>query len=234
MSKLVNKEIKELLKKVNVALNDYSQYEIDNGHAWGYKLKLKRNEIECRIYEEIECENCNYVITIPNENITGIKDILKCFINEIYEKEINWRNSCLKSNKGWYSRKHKSINLWLTRGKEDKILEISKQIAERYSNSKRLENEVEHFKVFISRFYYALNMLVPTWKVEDIKETTFKRLNEFNIKNVGISCIDNKLIIMKNSEDANAVLDKFDIQIDSYSNSSMVVNQIVNRLGKVA
>lgn len=233
--RLTDKEIKGLLKKAEEKLNDYEPWEISNGDAWGYVVKLNKNkDIECRIYDEIECENCNYVITIPNENITGIKDILKCFINEIYEKEINWRNSCLKSNKGWYSRKHKSTNLWLERGNEVKALEIAKEIAERYKNSKLLENQVTHFKVFISRLYYALNVLEPKWKLENIKEATFFRCSELGIKNVGISYIEDKLVIMKSNDNATAVLDKFDIEIDSYSNSSMVVNQIVNRLARVA
>lgn len=227
--------MKETLKKIEDCLNDWEEYEIENGDAWGYVLKLNKNkDIELRIYEEIECENCNYSVAIPNENITNIKDILKGFINSIYDQEINWRNSCLRANKGWYSRKHKSTNLWLERGKEDKVLEIAKEISERYKNSKLLENQVEHFKVFISRFYYALNSLVPDWKISDIKEAAFKRLDEFDIKNVGISHIDNKLIIMKSNDDSRYIVDKFDVEIDSYTNISMVVNQIVSRLRKVA
>ncbi len=234
MSKLASKEIKELLKNISEVMNDYEQYEIENGDAWGYVLKLNKNkDIECRIYDEIECENCNYVITIPSD-VTCIKDILKGFINYIYNNEINWRNNCLKSNKGWYSRKHKSTNLWLERGKEDKVLEIAKEISERYKNSKLLENQIEHYKVFISRIYYVLNCLVENWKLEDIKEAAFKRLNEFNINNVGISHIDNKLIIMKSNDDSTYIVDKFDIEIDSYTNVNMIVNQIVLRLRKVA
>lgn len=233
MSKLANKAIKELLMKVSEVMNDYEQYEIENGDAWGYVLKLNQNkDIECRIMDE---EWTEYVITIPSDNVTDIKSVCKGCINFLYENEVNWRQSCLKSNKGYFSRKHKSLNLWLLeRNNEAKALEISKQIAERYKNSKLLENQVEHFKVFISRFYYALNCLVPNYKLEDIKEVTFKRLNEFNINNVGISYIDSKLIIMKNNDSATAVLDKFDIEVDSYSNVNMIVNQIVNRLRKVA
>ncbi|NRT78137.1 hypothetical protein [Clostridium beijerinckii] len=234
MSKLASKEIKELLKNISEVMNDYEQYEIENGDAWGYVLKLNKNkDIELRIYDEIECENCNYVITIPSD-VTCIKDILKGFINYIYNNEINWRNNCLKSNKGWYSRKHMSTNLWLERGKEDKVLEIAREISERYRNSKLIESQIEHYKVFISRLYYVLNCLVENWKIEDIKEAAFKRLNEFNIKNVGISHIDNKLIIMKSSNDSSYITDKFDIEIDSYTNISMAVNQIVSRLRKVA
>lgn len=229
--------MRQTLKKIEVCLNDFNEFEIENGDAYGYVLKLKNNnkDIELRIYDELECESCNYTIAIPNENITGIKDILKGFVNFLYDQEINWRQSCLKSNKGWYSRKHKSLSLWLLeRNKEDKALEIAKQISERYKNSKLLESQVEHYKVFVSRFYYALNCLVPEWKIEDIKEAAFKRLDEFNIRNVGISYIDNKLIVMKSNDGATAVIDKFDIEIDSYSNISQVVNQVVSRLRKVA
>lgn len=225
--------MRQTLKKIEVCLNDFNEFEIENGDAYGYVLKLKNNnkDIELRIYDELECESCNYTIAIPNENITGIKDILKGFVNFLYDQEINWRQSCLKSNKGWYSRKHKSLSLWLLeRNKEDKALEIAKQISERYKNSKLLESQVEHYKVFVSRFYYALNCLVPEWKIEDIKEAAFKRLDEFNIRNVGISYIDNKLIVMKSNDGATAVIDKFDIEIDSYSN----ISQVVSRLRKVA
>lgn len=235
MIKLTNKEIKGLLTDISKVMNDYEQYEIDNGDAWGYVLKLNRNkDIECRIYDEIECESGNYVIAIPSDNISGIKDILKGFINYLYENEINFRNSYLKANKGWYSRKHKSLNTWFERNNRTKIDAIVEDIAERYSTTKRLEAEVEHYKVFISRFYYALNVLVPDWKIEDIKEASLKRCSELNIKNVGVSYIDNKLIIMKSNDDSTYIVDKFDIEIDPYTNISMVVNQIVNRLRKVA
>lgn len=227
--------MKETLKKIEICLNDYNDFEIENGDAWGYVLKLNKNkDIELRIYDEIECESCNYSVAIPNENIAGIKDILKSFVNEIYEKEINWRNSCLKSNKGWYSRKHKSICTWTERENLQKILQITNQIADRYKNSKLLERDIEHFKVFVSRLYYALNCLDKSWKIEDIKEAAIKRCDELNIKNVGISYINSRLIVMKNNNDATAVLDKFDIEIDSYSNVNMIVNQIVSRLRKVA
>ncbi|MFT8349488.1 hypothetical protein [Clostridium saccharoperbutylacetonicum] len=235
MSKLANKEIKERLQNISEVLNDYEIWEIENGEAYFYVLKLnKNNDIECRIYEDEEKQFGNYVITIPADEATDIKSICKGFINYLYDQEINWRNSCLKSNKGWYARKHKSTNLWLERGNEAKVLEIAKEISERYKNSKLLESEVEHFKVFISRFYYSLNCLVPNYKIEDIKEAAFKRLSEFNIRNVGISHIDNKLIIMKSNDDSTYIVDKFDIEIDSYTNISMVVNQIVSRLRKVA
>jgi len=231
MSKLANKEIKELLKNISGVMNDYEQYEIDNGDAWIYKFNLKKNgDVECRIYDE---EWCEYVMAIPND-VTCVKDILKGYVNYIYENEINFRNSYLKANRGWYSRKHKSTNLWLERGNEIKVLEIAKDIAERYSTSKRLENDIAHYKVFISRLYWALNCLDKTWKIEDIKEAAFKRLSEFGISNVGISYIESKLIVMKNNDNATAVIDKFDIEIDSYSNISMVVNQITSRLRKVA
>ncbi|NRY59865.1 hypothetical protein [Clostridium beijerinckii] len=232
MSKLTNKAIKELLMKVSEVMNDYEQYEIENGDAWGYVLKLNPNKnIECRIMDD---EWCEYTMAIPSDNISGVKDILKGFINYLYENEINFRNGYLKANKGWYARKHKSLNTWFERNNRTKIDAIVEDISERYSTTKRLENEVEHYKVFISRLYYVLNCLVPNYKLEDIKEVTFKRLNEFNIKNVGISNIDNKLIVMKSNDDSSYIIDKFDIEIDSYSNVNIIVNQIVSRLRKVA
>lgn len=231
MSKLANKEIKELLKSISEVMNDYEQYEIDNGDAWDYKFNLKKNgDIECRIYDEKWCE---YVMAIPKE-VTCVKDILKGYINFLYENEINFRQSYLKANKGWYSRKHKSLNNWFLKNNRTKIDAIVEDIAERYSTTKHVESDIAHFKVFISRLYWALNCLDKTWKIEDIKEAAFKRCEQFGINNVGISYIDSKLIIMKNNEDATAVLDKFDIEIDSYANISMVVNQITSRLRKVA
>lgn len=232
---LTNKEIKENLKKISEVMNEYSNFEIENGDAWGYVLKLNKNkDIELRIYDEIECESCNYVITIPSDNVTGVKDIIKGCINYLYDQELNWRNNCLKSNKGWYSRKHKSTNLWLERGNEAKVLEIAKEISERYSNSKLLESEVEHYKVFISRLYMALNQLDKTWKLEDIKNKTLDRCQELGINNVGVSYIDYTIIVMRSNADATKIIDKFEIPIDrDFCNIPMTVNMIISRLRKV-
>ncbi|WP_160684747.1 hypothetical protein [Clostridium sp. C2-6-12] len=228
---LTNKEIKELLTDISKVMNDYDQFEIDNGDAWTYKFNLKKNgDIECRIYDG---EWCEYSMAIPKD-VTCVKDVLKGYINFLYENEINFRQSYLKANKGWYSRKHKSLNLHFQKQNQTKIDAIVEDISERYSTTKRLENEVEHYKIFISRLYWALNCIVPSWKIEDIKEAAFKRCEEFGISNVGISYIDNTLIVMKSDDKATKILDKFDIEIDSYSNISMVANQIVSRLRKVA
>ncbi|OOM80476.1 hypothetical protein CLPUN_13310 [Clostridium puniceum] len=228
---LTNKEIKDSLQKILGVMNDYEEYEISNGDAWTYKFNLKKNsDIECRIYDG---EWCEYVMAIPND-VTSVKDILKGYINYLYENEINFRNSYLKANKGWYSRKHKSLNTWFERNNRAKIDAIVEDIAERYSTTKRVESDIAHYKVFISRLYYALNCLDKNWKLEDIKEAAFKRCSELGIKNIRISYIDSRLSVMKNNNNATAVLDKFDIEIDSYSNISMVVNQITSRLRKVA
>lgn len=232
---LTNKEIKELLKEISGVMNDYDQWQISNGDAWGYVLKLNKNkDIEMRIYDEIECESCNYVITIPSDNITEVKDIIKGCINFLYDQELNWRNSCLKGNKGWFSRKHKSINLWLIeRNNEAKALEISKQIAERYSNSKRIESDISHFKVYISRMYFALNCLDKNWKLEDIKNKTLDRCQTLNINNVGISYIDSTIICMRSNDKATKVIDKFEIPVDrDFCNISATVNMITSRLRK--
>lgn len=61
-------------------------------------------------------------------------------------------------------------------------------------------------------------------KKANMKEITFAQCRNWVIVN----------FLMKNNEDATAVLDKFDIEIDSYANISMVVNQITSRLRNVA
>lgn len=225
--------MKETLKKIQDVLNDWEEWEIDNGDAYGYVLKLNKNkDVELRIYDEIECESCNYSVAIPNENITSIKNILKGFINSIYDQEINWRNSCLRANKGWYSRKHKSINLWLSREKEDKVLEISKQIAERYSNSKLLENQVSHYKTFVSHLYYALNTLETDWKLEDIRDKVLKRCQELNIQNVGCTFIKDEIIAYKHAENSD-IISKATYMVDrQYCNIPTAVNEVVKQLSK--
>lgn len=225
--------MRETLKKIQNVLNDWEEWEIENGDAYGYVLKLNKNkDIELRIYDEIECESCNYSVAIPNENITSIKDIVKGFINEIYDKEINWRNSCLRSNKGWYSRKHKSINLWLSRDKEDKVLEISKQIAERYSNSKLLENQVSHYKTFVSHLYYALNVLETDWKLEEIRDKVLKRCQELNIHNVGCSFIKDEIIAYRHAKNSDIIAKATYIVDRQYCNIPTAVNEVVKQLSK--
>ncbi|AQS09664.1 hypothetical protein CLOBY_17950 [Clostridium saccharobutylicum] len=229
--KITNKEIKELLKNISEVMNEYEQYEIENGDAWKYIIKINKNkDIECRIYDG---EWCEYVITIPND-VTDIKSILKGFINYLYENEINNRQSFVKGSDAFNRRKIKSLSNWSSKNNEAKCKAIQEELVSRFNIAKKVKGELEYYKVFVSRFYYALNTLVPNWKIEDIKEATFKRLDEFNIKNVGISYIDNKLIIMKSNDDSTYIVDKFDIEIDSYTNISLTVNKIVNRLRKVA
>lgn len=225
--------MKETLKKIQDVLNDYEEWQIENGDAWGYVLKLNKNkDIELRAYDEIECESCNYSVAIPNENITSIKDILKGFINEIYENEINWRNSCLKSNKGWYSRKHKSIATWTERENMQKIIQITNQIAERYKNSKLLEGQVSHYKTFVSRIFYALNVLETDWKLEEIRDKVLKRCQELNIQNVGCSFVNDEIIAYRHTKNSDTIAKATYIVDRQYCNIPTVVNEVVKQLSK--
>lgn len=226
MKKINNAAIKKLLMEIKGQLNDREQWEIENG-VWTYKLELKKEDIICKIYDE---DNIEYIMQI--EKADNVTDILKGFISYLYENELNHRQAFLKANKGYYSRKHKSLNTWFLRDNRAKIDAIVEDLSERYSISKKVEFEITHYKSFVSDMYSCLNCLEPSWKTADIKESIFKKVEEFNIKNVGVTYIENTIIVMKSDEKAENIIDKFDIVVDSYSNKSAIVNEAINRLRK--
>lgn len=231
MKKLTNKALKDLLTKIENELNNREEFE---GEFWTYKLELKKDEILVKIYDDENCNNdyleCEFSVDMAED----IVSIIKSMINYLYENELNDLNSYVKSTTGYNKRHIRSINLWLERGKQEKVDKLVMELSNRYKVSKNKEFEISKFKDIIKDFYNCMTTLSPLWRIESIKEKVFDRCAELSIKNVGISYIDNKLIIMKSDDKATKILDNFDILIDSYCNISATANTIVNRLAKVA
>jgi len=226
MKKSTNKALKELLEKIEGQLNEREEWELENG-CYLYKLELTKGNIVCNIMDD---DFIKYTMEI--EKADNITDILKGLINYLYENEINNRQAYLKGDKGYFNRKHKSLALWLDRDKQDKVNTIVEDIAKRYKESKSTENEVRHYRGFASGFYYCLNALEPYWKVAEVKEAISAKMQKLDIKNVDISIIQDRIIVDKSDDDAENVVDTFEIVIGSYVNKNTIVNEVIGRLNK--
>lgn len=226
MKKLTNKALKELLEKIEGQLNEREEWELEDGF-YIYKLELTKGNIVCNIMDDdfISC-------TIETQKVDNITDILKGFINYLYENEINNRQAYLRGSKGYFNRKHKSLALWLGRDKRDKVFTIAEEIAKRYKESESNVFEIKHYKGFISQFYSCLDVLEPYWRTIEIKEAIFIKVHELNIKNVHISYIEDRIIIMKSDDKAKNVIDTFEMVIGYYVNKSAIVNEVISRLNK--
>lgn len=228
MKKLTNKALKEIVSKIENELNNKETYQLENG-CWLYKLELKKNEIVVKIFDsEINEYYLQYafVIDIAEDIVT----LIKSMISYLYENEINDKQSYIKSNRGYFNRKHKSLSLWLDRSNKDKVNKLTIDIANRYKVTKKYESEIGTYKSMVTDFYNCMTTLSPSWRMEDLKESIFKKLEQLGIKNVGISYIDNTLYVMQSDDKAEKIINKAEIYVDSYINKNMIVTQVVNRL----
>lgn len=225
MKKLTNKASKELLAKIERQLNYKGEWEIENG-CYQYKLELtKGGKIQCNIMDD------DYTVyTIEIGKADNVTDILKGFISYFYEEEINHRQVHLKGDKGYFNRKHKSLALWLGKGKQDKVNAIVEDMAKRYKESSRTELEIKHYKGFASRFYSCLNELEPYWKVAEVKDAISAKVQKLGVKNVDISSMQDRIIVAKSDDSTKNVVDKFEMVIGSYVNKNAIANQVITRL----
>lgn len=227
MKKLTKKALKELLEKIEGQLNKIEEWELENGY-YIYKFELTKDNIVCNIMDDDDF--IEYTMEI--EKADSIIEILKGLINYLYANEINNRQAYLRGSKGYFNRKHKSLALWLDKDKQDKVNTIVEDIAKRYKESKSTEIEINHYKAFVSQFYSCLYILEPSWRMVEIKDAIFAKMQKLNIKNVSISYIEDRLIIMKLDDKAENVIDTFEIVIDSYGNKSAIINQVIVRLSE--
>ena len=225
MNKINNAAIKKMVKTIEGQLNKHEDYE----EFWSYKLQLKKNEIECKIYDDEDCREdyleYAFVVNIAQDVTT----IIKSCINYIYEWNLNDLQKYVKATAGYNKRHIKSLSCWIEKGKQEKVDKLVRELADRYKTTKSKEFEISKFRDIIKDFYNCMTELSPEWRLESIKEKVFTRCEKLNIKNVGISCRDNKLIVIKHDEEIH---DVFDIVIDGYCNIGQTVSTIVNRLAK--
>jgi len=225
MNKINNAAIKKMVKTIEGQLNKHEDYE----EFWSYKLEAKKDEIVVKIYDDEDCREdyleYAFVVDIAQDVTTLIKSMINC----IYENELNDLQKYVKATAGYNKRHIKSLSCWIEKGKQEKVDKLVRELADRYKTTKSKEFEVSKFKDIIKDLYNCLTELNPTWRLESIKEKVFDRLDKFGIKNVGISCRDNKLIVIKHDEEIH---DVFDIVIDGYCNIGQTVSTIVNRLAK--
>jgi len=225
MSKLTNKEIKELLKKIEVQLNEHEPWDEE---FWIYKLELSKGEITCKIYDD---EWLEYVIKI--EAAKDIINILKGFISFLYDNEINHRNAFIKGTDAYNRRKIKSMSNWSSKGKEDKVKDINEEIIARFNIAKKVKSELEPFKRWVSDFYGVLNILVPYYKSAEIHQAIWKNLKEFNISDVFVTYVNDTVHITIFDNEKEEIKDSFKIIVDSYSNIGMTVNNAINTIRKM-
>lgn len=218
--------VKELVTKIEAQLNNREQWEIENG-VWLYKFEIKNDEIEVRVYDSEIKEiylKYSFAVDIVEDAVT----LLKSMIAYLYDNEINHRQAYLNGDKGYYNRKHKSLALWLDRNKQDRVDVIVQDIAKRYKESNQTEAEITYYKEFVGQFYSCLKVLEPYWKVAEIKDSICEKIKKLNINNVEISCIEDRIVIVKS--DGKNIIDKFEMVIGSYTNKSEIVNQAIGRL----
>lgn len=223
-----NKGLKELLVKIEGQLNKREQWEIENG-VWLYKFNIKKNEIEVKVYDsEIDEDYLFYSFAVDIEE--DAVSLIKSMITYLYSNEVNYRQSYLKGDKGYYNRKHRSLALWLKRGRLDKVQAIGVDIAKRYKESECNDSKVKTYKEFISDFYSCLYELEPNWKIVEVKEAILAKVKELNVKNIYISSIKDKVVVAKLDDTAENIVDKFEVEIEAHSNKNAIANQVITKL----
>lgn len=219
----MNKNIKNTLKDIEEVLNTHEEWEDE---FWTYKLELKKNEIECKIYDDKWLE---YVIKI--EAAKDTIDILKGFINYLYENEINHRQSFVKGSDAFNRRKIKSLSTWSSRDNETKCKDIQEELVSRFNINRHVKSELERYKKWVSDFYSCLNYLCKSWKTKEVKEAIFDKLKQFDIRDVAITYVNDTISIYV-MEDDN-IKDDFSIEVDSYTNKAITVNNAINTIRKM-
>lgn len=217
LTKQQKQEIKRNLEAIEDVLNDYEQYEIENGDAYNYNLTLlHKNILLFKIGAEGE-EFENYVIELEDADIKGI---CKTIIRFLYQTEINYRLDCVKDSKNYNNRKIKSLCLWNKREKTNKVEQINRDLIEHYQKIKQYQNEISIYKRYVSDLYKALWTLVPNFKVDDVSNYVVDRLNKLNINYETIAAGENKIIINGDIE----------IEVNSYARKEEIFNMIRTRL----
>ncbi|MCB2300634.1 hypothetical protein LGL55_10480 [Clostridium tagluense] len=225
MNKLTAKQLKVNLQEIENVINAHEEWEEE---YWTYKLALKKNEIHVNIFDDEWLEE-TFTIEIVEDNI-DVENICKNVINHIYETEINSRQNYVNKTKAFNSRKIKSMSLWLSRNNIEKISKINMELVERYNTTIKMNNTLSTYKSYVSNLYNVMNVLCPTWKIEDIKDYVINRFEYFNVTDVEITITDNKII-------ANYNDNIFSVTIDSFSRRADIFRELHNKvkvLGEVA
>lgn len=100
---------KKELALLQEEFNRKEQYEIDYG-CWLYKLSAKKDYVILKVYDsELDENYLQFTYTVSKEN--DMYKLIKSIINKIYEEEINFKQSYVKSTPSAYKRKIKSLSL---------------------------------------------------------------------------------------------------------------------------
>ncbi|MCB2354356.1 hypothetical protein [Clostridium estertheticum] len=215
-------ETKLDLQAIEDELN--KSYDYTEEGYWTYKLALNKNTIVMNIFDGDEIEE-NYGIEI-NEEKEGIKSLLQDIINFIYENEINHRQNYVNKSKSYYSRKIKSMALWMGREKTEKVNAINIDLVERYNTTTKLKNELDYFKGFTSDFYNALTELCPTWKIEDICEYIDAQFRIYDM-HVGIDINEDSTITVYYLDS------KFTIIVNNFSKRNIIFSDLYEKFNNV-
>ncbi|GCD13148.1 hypothetical protein [Clostridium tagluense] len=127
-----------------------------------YTVVLRKSQDVVRIIFIDEDSKCISFTTDVIEDFTTItmEEILKQLINNIYQEQLNWRNSVIRNWKSFSAQKVKSLTLWLSRGNTDKVDVINLQLVERYKLVEQYKNDVNYYKHFVCALYYIKNNLI--------------------------------------------------------------------------
>lgn len=235
MEKLIIKQIKENLKEIQEELNQHEEWEQE---YWTYKLSYQKSNVIIKIYDDDECNKDYLEDTFVIERLESfdMKSILKSIINYIYENHINFRNNYIHKTTSFNNRKIKSLALWSSRNKIDRVDKINEELVQRYNTTQKMKAELEIYKDYVRDLYSCLTKLCPFWKVQDMEKYINQQLEKCNIHNVKVFYKLEYLIACQyNNENYKAEnWDKYDkrisVEVNSYSRKNEIWSYIFNRL----
>ena len=138
------KVVKELEKK----FNEYDMVKDE------YIVDISGIDLDGKIILSIiegETEEILFDLQVYYEE--NIYNLVVFFINQIYEDYINQLDKLIRGWNAFSKQKARSLRLWAERNAEDKILEINKEIIDRYTQIENAKKQIEFYKKFVCMFY---------------------------------------------------------------------------------
>lgn len=144
------KVIRELQKKFNECDIVKDEYIVEISG-------INKDEMITLSIFERETEELLFDLQVYYEE--NIYDLVILFINQIYEDYINQLEKITRSWSAFSKQKARSLRLWSERKDENKIIEINKEIIDRYTQMENAKKQLEFYKKFVCMFYAIKNQL---------------------------------------------------------------------------
>lgn len=166
----MNKQLKQQLIKVENLLEQYFTY-FDEEEIKEFNVKiqeLKNFNTESEEEGMIDCIGLTYTDTEDGStyfyrtktNDATLEEVITQLIGSVYEDEINYRNSLIKSWKSFSARKVKSLGTWLEKGNTEKVTTIQKELVERLQLVEKYKHQVDFYKRFVRSLYSCKKDLI--------------------------------------------------------------------------